>query len=126
MDDDVERTLEALEARLRALQADLATAAAPPPPPPPRAAAPAPTEVRDPLDQFGTELRRLATELVAAWDRVVEHERGHGAHRIVLEARADLRGLAALERALSTAPAVRTLDLRAYAAGHASLVVEVS
>jgi hypothetical protein len=121
-DDDVERTLEGLEARLRTLQADLASAAAAPPPPPPTP----PPAANDPLDQFGVELRRLATELVQAWDRVVEHERGRGAHRIVLEARADLRGLAALERALSTAPAVRTLDLRAYAAGHASLVVEVS
>lgn len=121
-DEDVEATLAGLEARLRALQADLASAAAPPP----RAAPPPAPTPSDPLDAFGVELRRLATELVEAWDRVVAHERGRGAHRIVLEARADLRGLAALERALSAAPAVRTLDLRAYAAGHASLVVEVS
>jgi hypothetical protein len=81
----------------------------------------------DPLDAFGTELRRLAAELVAAWDRVVEAERkGASVHRILLEAQADLHALAALERALSSAPAVRTLDLRAYAGGHASLVVEVS
>ena len=130
-DDDVQRTLADLEARLSALQADLAGAApAAPSPQPPPAPAPPPEEqpvaAADPLDQFGVELRRLATELVAAWDRVVEHERGAGAHRIVLEARADLRALAALERALAAAPAVRTLDLRAYAAGHASLVVEVS
>lgn len=128
-DEDVEATLAGLEARLRALQADLASAAAPPPraPEPPPSEAPAPAAASaDPLDAFGVELRRLATELVEAWDRVVAHERGRGAHRIVLEARTDLRGLAALERALADAPAVRTLDLRAYAAGHASLVVEVS
>lgn len=145
MSDDVEDTLAGLEARLRALQADLDLAAAPPPPrqePPAethrRSTAEAPPPARgegargggapatDPLEAFGAELRTLATELVSAWDRVVAAERGRGSHRILLEARADLRGLAALERALADAPAVRTLDLRAYAAGHASLVVEVS
>jgi hypothetical protein len=80
----------------------------------------------DPLEQFGVELRRLTVELVAAWERVAAHERGRGAHRIVLEAQADLHALAALERALAEAPRVRTVELRAYAGGHASLVVDVS
>jgi hypothetical protein len=68
----------------------------------------------------------LAEELVSAWDRVVAHERGRGAHRIVLEAQADLHALAALERALAEAPRVRTVDLQAYAGGHASLVLDVA
>ena len=113
---DVEQTLAALEQRLDALQAELQGTSAPPPP----------TPSGDPLDQFGVELRRLASELVAAWDRVVAHERGGGAHRIVLEAQADLHALSAFERALSEAPRVRTVDLRAYAGGHASLIVDVS
>jgi hypothetical protein len=134
MDDDLEATLGALERRLHALQAELGArpgASAPPPPPsygprPSSGPPPSSAAAADPLDQFGIELRRLASELVAAWDRVVAHERGRGAHRIVLEAQADLHALAALERALAGTPAVRTLDLRAYAGGHASLVIEVS
>ena len=113
---DVEQTLAALEQRLDALQSELHRTSPPRRPPP----------AADPLDQFGVELRRLASELVAAWDRVVAHERGRGAHRIVLEAQADLHALAALERALDEAPRVRTVDLQAYAGGHASLVVDVS
>jgi hypothetical protein len=132
-DDEVEATLTALEARLHALQEDLAGAGVPGAGPVragradgAQARPAAVAQSADPLEQFGVELRRLATELVAAWERVVAHERRTAPHRIVLEAQADLHALAALERALAEASAVRTLDLRAYAGGHASLVVEVS
>ena len=113
MSDDLEATLTALDERLRALQHDLEPAASTP---------------ADPLDQFGVELRRLATELVDAWDRVVAHERGGARtrHRIVLEAQADLHALSALERALQASPAIGDVELRAYAGGHASLIVDVS
>ena len=120
MSEDVEAKLAALEARLNAVQAEVGGAPAPPP-------GPAPAQPPDPLDQFGVELRRLAAELVAAYDRVLAHERRRpGAqHRLVLEAQADLAALAALERALRESPGVASVELRAYAAGHASLVVDV-
>jgi hypothetical protein len=146
MADDLEGALDELDRRLRALQAELDEVPIAPPEPehepgaargpePPRAPArerepePAPPPAAaDPLEAFGVELRRIASELVAAWERVVAAERGRaaGAQRIVLEAQADLHGLAALERALTASPAVRTVDLRAYAGGHASLLVEVA
>ena len=118
MSDDLEATLTALDERLRALQGDLEGGQIL------NSGTPA-----DPLDQFGVELRRLATELVAAWDRVVAHERSGartGRHRIVLEAQADLHALSALERALKASPQIRDVELRAYAGGHASLIVDVS
>ena len=112
MSEDPEQTLDALDERLRALQADLAGGQTP----------------ADPLDQFGVELRRLATELVDAWDRVAAHERGAARtrRRIVLEAEADLHALAVLERALAASPEVRGAELRAYEGGRASLVVDLS
>lgn len=123
MSDDVEATLAALEERLRSLEADLSAPPAARASEPARASTPA-----DPLDQFGVELRRLATDLVEAWDRVVVAERAAARTRrqVVLEAQADLHALAALERALSAAPGVAGVELRAYAGGHASLVVDLS
>jgi hypothetical protein len=132
MSDDVEATMADLDRRLRRLQDELEGGGRAEAPPRAEPARPEPEPARaaasavDPLDQFGIELRRLAAELVAAWDRVVAHERGPGIHRIVLEAQADVHALSALERALADAPRVRTVELRAYAAGHASLVVDVS
>ena len=139
MADDVEGKLAELEARLAALQAEAgldvpppAPAPSPPPtpePPPPPAIAPADPvpSPDDPLERFGEELRTLAAELVAAYDRVLAHERAlaRTRHRIVLEAQADVHALAALERALRASPAVHGVELRAYAGGHASLVVDV-
>lgn len=139
MSDDVDDTLSALEARLRELQAELEAVpgrpgapASPDPDPDPDPAPASPRrapepEPGDPLDQFGVELRRLAGELVGAWDRVVAHERARPAarHRLLLETQADLHALAALERALCASPDVRDVDLRAYAGGHASLLVDL-
>jgi hypothetical protein len=143
MSDDVEAKLEALEARLAELEAEAAGTPAPEPAPapaddPPRAATPPPPAAppapprpappADHLEQFGVELRRLSHELVAAYDRVLAHERRteRGRHRMVLEVQADLAGLAALERALAASPAVRAVELQAYAGGHASLVVDLA
>jgi hypothetical protein len=154
MSDDVEAKLAALEARLAELEAEAGgTAREAEPPPPPRRAEPrsapppAPPPPRPPrprsrpappppepepepdhLEQFGLELRRLSHELVAAYDRVLAHERraGRAQHRVVLEVQADLTALAALERALTASPGVRAVELRAYAGGHASLVVDLS
>ena len=114
MGDDLEAKLAALEARLDGLESEAGGARA--------------REPADPLEQFGVELRRLATELVAAYDRVLAHERRRprSQHRLVLEAQADLHALAALERVLRQSPGVGAVELRAYAAGHASLVVDVS
>ena len=128
MSDDVEHTLEALDARLRALQDDLEGG---------QILHPSRGQILhpstpDPLDQFGVELRRLATELVAAWERVAALERqrpaaGPAAPRtIVLEADADLHALATLERALAASPEVREVGLRAYTDGHATIAVELS
>jgi hypothetical protein len=142
MSDDVEAKLEALEARLAELEAEAAGTPVPEPPaaaeaapsgePPPATAAPPPpprpAPPADHLEQFGVELRRLSHELVAAYDRVLAHERRteRGRHRVVLEVQADLAGLAALERALAASPAVRAVELQAYAGGHASLVVDLA
>jgi hypothetical protein len=147
MSDDVEAKLAALEARLKELEAEAAGASPPrepppappaPPPrppaapePPPRAEPPSPTPEPPPpdhLEQFGVELRRLSHELVSAYDRVLAHERQatRGRHRVVLEVQADLAALAALERALVASPAVRGVELQAYAGGHASLVVDLA
>jgi hypothetical protein len=147
MSDDVEAKLAALEARLAELEAEAAGTPAPepapapeaapprepppvpaPPPPAPAPAPPRPAPPADHLEQFGVELRRLSHELVAAYDRVLAHERRteRGRHRVVLEVQADLAGLAALERALAASPAVRAVELQAYAGGHASLVVDLA
>ena len=117
MSDDPEQTLDALDERLRALQADLE-----------RGQILQSSTEADPLDRFGVELRRLATELVAAWDRVAAAERGAARTRrqVVLEAEADLHALAVLERALAASPEVRGAELRAYEGGRASLVVDLS
>jgi hypothetical protein len=148
MTDDVEETLASLEQRLRALQAELDADEVAPlveePPraearrftpravPPPAPAAPAPAappaaapEPADALDRFGAELRRL----VDVWDRTVADLRNGGAEQVIfrggvaLEARADLRGLCALDRALGTVPGVQRVTLRAYAGGAAALEV---
>ena len=77
--------------------------------------------------RFGEELRTLASELVAAYDRVLAHERAlaRTRHRIVLEAQTDVHALAALEKALRASAHVHAVQLRAYAGGQASLVVDV-
>ena len=141
MSDDVEAKLAALEARLAALQDEVTGSSAvrdagpqpqpAPPPAPEQSPEPPPAEPPpppgDPLEQFGVELRRLSHELVAAYDRVLAHERrAGGGRRVVLEVQADLASLAALERALTASPGVRAVELQAYAGGHASLVVQLS
>jgi hypothetical protein len=145
--EDVESTLAGLEQRLRALQAELDEEASTPAPPPPagerRAAPPPPPDLRaapppppppgpaaptDALERFGRELRRLTAELVAAWAEL-EAQTGRSPDEAVLsgpvavDARADLRGLSALDRALSAIPGVSWVQLRAYAGGHAALDV---
>ena len=143
MTDDVEETLASLEQRLRALQAELdaegeieaaplePAALGPPPldvPRFPRAPGtpPAPPSGEgDPLDRFGVELRRLVT----LWDRTAAELRGGGADAtlfhggVALEARGDLPGLCALDRALRGVPGVSSVTLRAYAGGAAALEV---
>ncbi|HEX8122485.1 MAG TPA: hypothetical protein VF549_14585 [Solirubrobacteraceae bacterium] len=144
MTDDVEETLASLEQRLRALQSELDeedAAELPPlgqtrrfdPPEPPRAERPAPPAPRAPspspssdaLDRFGAELRRL----VAVWERTAAELRGDAAEAmtfrggVALEARAELAGLCALERALRDVAGVTSVTLRAYAGGAAALEV---
>lgn len=115
-EDDVDDALARLERQLDALQAELHAAPARPAEAPPRAASP--------MEQFGVELRRLSHELVAAYDRVLEHERRRTPRRIALESDADLHALAELERALAHSPNVTDVALRAYAQGRAQLTVE--
>lgn len=136
MTDDVEETLASLEQRLRALQAELDADEEPAPEPrrftpredrrpaaPPRPAPP--PGPADALERFGAELRRL----VDAWDRTLAEVRAGDAEAAVfrggvaLEARADLAGLCALDRALRDVAAVRSVTLRAYAGGAAALEV---
>ena len=139
MTDDVEETLASLEQRLRALQAELDAEGEPllveplpPEPPSPPAAArrfPAPERPpaapSDALDRFGDELRRL----VAVWELTAAELRGEAAEAmtfrggVALEARADLAGLCALERALRDVDGVTAVTLRAYAGGAAALEV---
>jgi len=134
--DDVEATLADLEARLRALQAELDDDADPPRADPSRAECRVACAERtqldtrpaggDPLDAFGERLRRTAAELVAAYDDVVGKVRGGSEPLdgdVAVEARADLPGLCALARALGAIPGVHGVELRAYAGGHAALEV---
>ncbi len=118
MTEDVETILAGLEARLRALQSELDGVDDEPPAPPP------PPPQRDALEEFGRELRRL----VASYDRVVAAARGLPAGEgivfhddVALDARVDLGGLCALDRALAAIPGVVSVELRAYAGGHAAL-----
>jgi hypothetical protein len=137
MTDDVEETLASLEQRLRALQAELdaeeeleppptprITRREPQAPPPPTAPPPQP-RAADPLDRFGAALR----DLVTVWEETAAALRGDAAEALVfrgalaLEARGDLAGLCALERALHDVPAVSAVTLRAYAGGAGALEV---
>lgn len=139
MTDDVEQTLASLEQRLRALQAELdadeevpEVPEAPritrrPAPDPARSAPPPadPARATDPLDRFGAALR----DLVATWERTAAEVRGEAAEAILfqggvaIEARTDLAGLCALDRALRDVPAVSSITLRAFAGGAAALEV---
>ncbi|HEX2086703.1 MAG TPA: hypothetical protein VHF89_13570 [Solirubrobacteraceae bacterium] len=136
MTEDVEATLASLEQRLRALQDELEAEEEPrrfPPAAEPQAAAepPAPADPRprraapDALDRFGDQLRAL----VAAWERTAAELRGHAAEAmtfrggVAVEARADLAGLCALDRALRDVPGVASVTLRAYAGGAGALEV---
>jgi hypothetical protein len=138
MTDDVESTLETLERRLRALQAELDEADEPeappprrrPPPPPEPPASWSPSSLAA-LDRFDDDLHRVTRELVASWERASAELRGEVADGMVfegevaLEARADLAGLTALHRALQAIDGVAALSLRAYAGGHAALDVRL-
>lgn len=145
MTDDVETMLAGLEQRLRALQAELdaeeeapaapaprpaqgaqqPSVAAPPPPPPPAASASTGgSPALDALDRFGDDLRRVARELVASYDRALADAHGLPAgegilfrDEVALDATADLRGLCALGEALPRIRGVAHADLRAYAGG---------
>jgi hypothetical protein len=145
MTDDVEETLQSLELRLRALQAELDAEDEPlreaEPAPAPRRFAPAatatpprvapatpaapPTPPVDALAAFGVELRRL----VAAWDRTVAAIRSSGADEmtfrggVALEARGELPALCALDAALRRVDGVTAVNFRAYAGGAAALEV---
>jgi hypothetical protein len=135
--DDLEDTLDALERRLRALQAELDAPGAPPPaarppaePPPARepvAAPPSPSAPgADALDAFADDLRATTARLVSAYDAALAAARGAEQGElfdedVALEARTDLPGLCALAGALRGVPGVHAVDLRAYAGGHAVL-----
>lgn len=128
MTEDVETILAGLEARLRALQSELDDAPDEPPGSDPSpheypGSDPEPVDPQ-PLEEFGRELRRL----VRSYDRVIASARGlTGGEGILfrddvaLDARADLGGLCALDRALAAIPGVASVDLRAYAGGSAAL-----
>ena len=126
MTDDVETTLAGLERRLRALQAELDE-------PEPAGTVPAQTPgtvpVRppvpaDPLEVFGSDLRRL----VASFDRMLAELRGPPTAAgyvftgdVAIDAIVDFDGLCALGRALTGLDGVRSVDLRAYAGGRAAI-----
>lgn len=134
--DDPEIALAALEQRLRALQAELDDD---PAPPNVRAAVPEPdlTYVRggvpvrppvpeDPLEAFGSDLRRL----VASFDRMLAELRGPPTAAgyvftgdVAIDASVTFDGLCALGRALRDVHGVRSVELRAYAGGRAALDV---
>lgn len=135
--DDVEATLARLEARLQALQAEIAA--------PPARAAPAersmprreaevapartaPTADLDALEHFGHELRQTAGHLVEAYDRALARARGDAdgplfTEDLAMEVRADFPSLCTLHAALAQVPGVHAVDLRAYAGGHAALEI---
>src|SRR5687768_6738098 len=144
MTEDVETMLAGLEERLRALQAELDAEEAPlppppappraeppppraeppPPPPPPAPAAEGTTPALDALDRFGDDLRRVARDLVASYDRALAQAHGLPAgegilfrDEVALDATADLRGLCAIGAALPRIRGVAHADLRAYAGG---------
>ena len=131
MTDDVEETLASLEQRLRALQAELDAEEPlpdlPPEPAPEPRRFPRAEERRDPLDRFGDQLRAL----LAAWEQTAAALRGDAAEAVLfrdglaVEARADLAGLCALDRALRDVPEVAAVTLRAYAGGAAALEVRL-
>jgi hypothetical protein len=127
MADDVETTLAGLERRLRALQAELDEPEGSDPPP--IAAGSDPVPVRppapaDPLEAFGSDLRRL----VASFDRMLAELRGPSTASgyvftgdVAIDVTVDFDGLCALGRALGEVEGVRSVDLRAYAGGRAAL-----
>ncbi len=113
--DDLDATLDGLERRLAALQAELDAPATP---------------AVDPLEAFGERLRSALGELVEAWDRAAAQARGGpagsaSAEDLALEAHTDLAGLCALSVALRAVEGVVALDLRAYAGGHAAIDVSL-
>jgi hypothetical protein len=129
---DVEAALAELEARLRALQAELSVSDEV------VGVQASTTAVReslgpggvpvDALEAFGEELRRLTRELVDAFDRAYAGARGLSAGsgilfrgEVAVDAVVDFAGLCALGRALSSTAGVVSVDLRAYAGGRAAL-----
>ena len=126
MADDVETTLAGLERRLRALQAELDD----PEPelePEPEEAVSVPVRPpvpADPLEAFGSDLRRL----VSSFDRMLAELRGPPTAAgyvftgdVAIDAIVDFEGLCALGRALTGVDGVRSVDLRAYAGGRAAI-----
>ena len=141
MTEDVDTILAGLEARLRALQSEIAEvdddqddtrhtrvdeaprAAAPPPPSVRRS-----DEPGDALEEFGRELRRLAN----SYDRLLAEVKGeHSTDGILfrddvaLDATTDLAGLCDLGRALEHIDGISHTSLRAYAGGHAALDLQL-
>jgi hypothetical protein len=142
MADDVETTLEGLERRLRALQAELdepesvgtvtpqtvGTAFSQPVtvPSQPGTVPVRPPVPSDPLEAFGSDLRRL----VASFDRMLSELRGPPTAAgyvftgdVAIDAAVSFDGLCALGRALGDVGGVHSVDLRAYAGGRAALDV---
>jgi hypothetical protein len=119
--DDLDATLDGLERRLAALQAELDA--------PERAPVAMPAAgAGDPLQAFGEHLRAAVAELVEAWDRASAQAGGGAAttsfaEELALEVHTDLAGLCALCVALRAVEGVAALDLRAYAGGHAAIDV---
>jgi hypothetical protein len=94
---DVEQTLTDLERQLDALEADL-----------------------------GGQILQSSTPASADRECAIARSDPSLGHRILLEALVDIHALSAFERALVESPRVRTVALRAYAGGWASLLVDVS
>ena len=76
-----------------------------------------PVDVEQTLADLERQLDALDAELAAD---------APAGHRILLEALVDIHALSAFERALGESPRVRTVSLRAYAGGWASLLVDVA
>jgi hypothetical protein len=87
---------------------------------------PAAKPLRVDVEQTLADLERQLDALQAELAGPITAERVAAGHRIVLEALVDIHALSAFERALGESPRVRTVELRAYAGGWASLVVDVS